>query len=476
MNIWCSSSFPAIPSNNHLSENFFDGITKPRPTQLCEQIGHVVTKPLVANDSTGVLNQSDSICPRQKQMRPTRLLLSLGLLTSTGLSAHPPVSPHAQKVVETIRQLRSIGLPPSDELEGGPPAKVPGLLRALNQELKALIIEDLNDHARHAVPGEDEILEQLTAAGWEEIPSHKWNAYGEIGQIKFDWKTEYDPGILIVSTQLWLPCGSIDPDSAIYVFRGMARQWQLVLAVESDFNPTGDRDETGMQYRISPPDTNGHWFLVLARVPPSCRRPHNVLRYKALKPGPNPEEPIVLLSGRETTSPFFEPPFRINVESDWFAITHGGLRKLDGEPGIAVLRYDLSDYLVRRVAPVALTPEDFLDQWAQMSWDEARRWTRPISDSSLREWHQKLSGLASDSTEIESVRRCSGTAESDQKWLLELSIDERLNPSLSDQYLYVEVAKRSGIFSLDAVYKSHPRGCAGKTPLTPMVDHELPSW
>jgi hypothetical protein len=361
-------------------------------------------------------------------------------------------------------------------LENGPPAKVPGLLRVLNQELKALITEDLNDHGRHAVPGEDEILEQLTAAGWEEVPSHKWNAYGEIRQIKFDWKTEYEPGILIVSTQLWLPCGSTDPDSAIYVFRGMARQWQLVLAVESDFDPTGERDETGMQYRISPPDTSGHWFLVLARVPPSCRRPHNVLRYKALKPGLKPEEPLVLLSGRETTNPFFEPPFRIDVESDWFAITHGGLRKLDGEPGIAVLRYDLSDYRVRRVAPIALTPEDFLDQWAQMSWDEARRWTRPSSDSNLRDWHEKLNSLSSDSTEIESVHHCSGTAEGDQEWLLELSIDERLNPSLGDQYLHAEVAKRNGIFSLDAVYKSHPTGCPGKTALTPIVDHELPRW
>jgi len=26
--------FPSIPSNNRLSENLFDGITKPKPTQL----------------------------------------------------------------------------------------------------------------------------------------------------------------------------------------------------------------------------------------------------------------------------------------------------------------------------------------------------------------------------------------------------------------------------------------------------------
>ena len=53
--------------------------------------------------------------------------------------------------METIQQLRAIGLPNSTDLESGPPDKVPGLLRLLNQELKALIVEDLNDRNRHAV-------------------------------------------------------------------------------------------------------------------------------------------------------------------------------------------------------------------------------------------------------------------------------------------------------------------------------------
>jgi hypothetical protein len=54
--------------------------------------------------------------------------------------------------VEIIRQLRSIGLPNSIDFDSVPPDKVPGLLRLLNQELKALLVEDLNDRNRHAVP------------------------------------------------------------------------------------------------------------------------------------------------------------------------------------------------------------------------------------------------------------------------------------------------------------------------------------
>ena len=199
-------------------------------------------------------------------------------------------------------------------MESGPPAKVPGLLKLLNHELRALIAEDLNDTSRNAVPSEEEIMEQLTAAGWEEIPSHKWNAYGEIRHLEFDWEPGYEHGILIVSTQLWLPCGSPDPDSAIYVFQGAARHWELALAAESDFDPAGESDETGMQSEISPSDPGGRWFLIVAHVPPYCRRAHNVVRYMALRPGVKPDQPISLISGQESIHPFFQPPFQVRVD------------------------------------------------------------------------------------------------------------------------------------------------------------------
>ena len=124
--------------------------------------------------------------------------------------------------------------------------------------------------------------------------------------------------------------------------------------------------------------------MVLAHVPPSCRRAHNVLRYKALRPGANADQPTLLVSGRESISPFFKPPFRIHVDTDWFAVTRGKVRKLDGEPGIGISRYSVGDNQLSRMAPLALTPEDFLDQWVQLSWDDARRWTAP-EDSDLQD-------------------------------------------------------------------------------------------
>ena len=383
------------------------------------------------------------------------------------------VSLHARKAVEAIQQLRAIPIDHSGR-DSGPPGKVPGLLRNLNAELKALIVENLSDARRRQLLTETELLDQLRAAGWEEIPSHKWDAYGEIHRIRFDWKTDYDPALLVVSTELWLPCGSADPDSAIYVFRESGRKWNLVLATESDFNPTSDESDSGMQYRISPPDDSGEWFLVVGHVPPSCNPDQTVLRYKVLRPGPNPDQPALVTSGREVVDPWYDPAFQIRAESDWFSVTEGKRRKLDREAGVAIIRYAVNRNEARRIHPLALSPEDFLDQWAQLAWDEAKQWAR--DPAQLQTWHAKLAGLDSGSAEIESAERCSDSRDGDQTWLVELSIDEQPNPQLGVKSLFVDVAKRNGVFWIDGVHPSHPPGCQGRTRLLPGKVTTLPVW
>jgi hypothetical protein len=408
-------------------------------------------------------------------VRPFAVCLTLVALACSHSACAQQVSPNAQKAVETIRQLRMITLPNS-MLEEAPPARVPGLLRQLNQHLRALIVEDLNDGTKHSLPGEEEILEQLRIAGWEEISSQKWNAYGEIRRIKFDWKLGYEPTMLIVSTQLWIPCGNSDPDSAVYVFQGTGRKWNLLLVADSDFDPAGTDDDTGMQYRISPPDDDGKWFMALAHLPPSCRMDRTVLYFKVLRPGVNADKPDVLLTRRDKIHPQFAPAFQVDVETDWFAITEGKIRRLDGEPGVSILRYELSGNQVQRIAPLAVLPEDFLDQWVQSSWNDAKKWTKESPETTLQDWHTKLSRLEVDSAEFESTYQCRKTTNGDENWLVQLWIDQKQNPSTKEERLFLQVAKRNGIFYVDAV-DSAPTECAGKkTPHTPLTHLSLPLW
>jgi hypothetical protein len=66
----------------------------------------------------------------------------VALLLACSTAAAQQVSPRAREVVQTIRELRTIGLPNAEEIGSGPPPKVPGLLRQLNHQLKVLITKE----------------------------------------------------------------------------------------------------------------------------------------------------------------------------------------------------------------------------------------------------------------------------------------------------------------------------------------------
>jgi hypothetical protein len=408
-------------------------------------------------------------------MRSTCVLFAILLTACTSLSARS-VSPAARRAVQTIQKLRAIDVSNSHDVDGAPPPKIPYLLRQLNQELQALIIEVLNDQSQDTLPNEEEVLNHLRVAGWQELPSNKWTAYGEIRKIKFDGSSENDPTVLIVSTQLWLPCASTDPDSEIYVFHGVSRRWELVLATDSDFDPAGNADEGGLQYAISPSDSKGHWFLAVAQLPPSCHGERDVLNYKVLRPGTNPDKPIVLVAQRELIDTRFEPIFRLQVQDDWFAITEGKKRMLGRGTGIRILRYAVDNNKIRRIAPLAVYPEDFLDEWVQLSWEDARQWAAGSSEGSLKKWQSRLKAVSKDQLEIEFVRHCSGTEDSDGTWLIALAVDSQTDLSMEDKHVYVQVEKKNNIFSVNNIQQSLAAGCAGKILPTLREERELPNW
>jgi hypothetical protein len=211
-------------------------------------------------------------------------------------------------------------------------------------------------------------------------------------------------------------------------------------------------------------------------LPPSCRGASNTLSYKVLRPGDVADKPEVLLTVRDKIDREFDPPFRLDLQLDWFAVTEGIRRKLDGERGVSISRYQIIGRRLQQLAPLALSAEDFLDHWIQLNWVDASGWTTAASNAGIREWHSKLNGLEFDSTEMKSVRLCSGTTEGDQSWQIELWIDRQLNPSMKQEEVFIEIARKNGVYWVNAVDDTRPSRCEGKTPLKPYKDRSLPSW
>jgi len=406
-------------------------------------------------------------------MRKFVISLAACLCLSIQLRAQQ-ASALARETVETIRDLRAVGIPEHSDMNG-PPAQVPALLRTLNRQLRTLIIDTLNDSTRHGVVSEGEIFAQLRAAGWQELPDQRWNAYGEILAIRFDYQLGEDPGILIVTTRLWIPCGA-DPDASIYVFQGHARRWQLLAAVDADYAAVGD-DPGGLQYLLLPQDSSGNWYLAVANSPPSCRYelPPSV-RYRLISQGASPDKLAVLLDERESLNPRFSPPFRLRAEFDWFSVTRGKIRKLDGEPSVAIARYSLTAGKLSRTSPIALTPEDFLEEWTQLGWDVAAQWSDAPASSDVQTWHEKLNRLAEDSTEFKAVYSCEPLNGADATWLLLLWVDRQLNPSTAEERFFVLVSKRLGAFYVDDMRSSRIPGCSSHPLPRSMDDLTLPGW
>ena len=156
-------------------------------------------------------------------------------------------------------------------------------------------------------------------------------------------------------------------------------------------------------------------------------------------------------------------------------MTTGRERKLDGEPSVSIARYEIVGDQFRRVQPLAMTPEDFLDEWVRLGWEEAARWSSQSGEADLQMWHSNFNSLASDSTEIEFVQSCHEQRKADKVWLVSLWIDQRRNPTIKDERLYIVVSERQRAFFVDAVSTSRPAGCAGKSrPLA--TNWTLPEW
>jgi hypothetical protein len=118
--------------------------------------------------------------------------------------------------------------------------------------------------------------------------------------------------------------------------------------------------------------------------------------------------------------------------------------------------------------------ENFLDQWVQLPWDEAKRWTKP--DSSLEGLHSRLSKLLPDSAEIQSVHGCSGNDGDGSTWVIKLWIDRHGNQMDRDETSYIEISLANGIFHVDAAFGSPPKSCPGEFPPYHPYDEPLPYW
>lgn len=373
-----------------------------------------------------------------------------------------------------IEQLRAINTRDEGYPTGDVPPAAQKLLPLFKQGLRERINHSLNAHAASSPDIlRSFILADLAAGGIESFSAQEFennynpdaDKFGYLYDVEVRQPTRH-PDLLAVVTSITVPCGS---DSSLNLFQRSGASWKLILIGETN----GYTEVTGaqgmFQFAVSPPNANGDWFVVTANVNPWCSSNWQALRYQVLRPGDSPLHPRVLHEESRGIYLGADQPYRLTVNPNGLQIHNVASQALDSSilTRVHVQKYEVAGDTVTRIPPLALTPEDFLDEWVDMKWEEASRWTSGSDTAQLQRWHDRLGRAESNDsyTEFDFVQPCPSSP-NNLRWqiglLLEGSGEKELPEDLPDE-LFFTVIKREGAFFLNGVVTDRPEGCPGKS-------------
>jgi hypothetical protein len=244
------------------------------------------------------------------------------------------------------------------------------------------------------------------------------------------------------------------------------------MAVENNDYPQVNGAQDYFEYAISPKDQQGDWYVVAAEIPGWCTSCWSGIHYKVLRPGPTLGAPKVLLNGEDGVYRCGEPAYKLVLEPAGFRIDYVAGEWLDFElfTTIQADRYVVSSDHVSRIAPIAYTPQDFVNAWTQMPWNEALRWSGPAQLASHESWHDLLQpdsdkrylGLS----KIEFVQPCNNPP---TRWQIGLTADR---DNAESPRLFFTVSMKRDSFNLEGIDVERPPGCPGEAPPSKTLDWE----
>jgi hypothetical protein len=256
------------------------------------------------------------------------------------------------------------------------------------------------------------------------------------------------PGLLIATTEVDIPEGE---SWSFYAFDREQGAWKLRLAVESL-----DSSDDNVDTDVLPPYTisrlaSGSWYAVVAAVDVDS----SLMTYRALGPSVNPYSPTTLFTATKTITN--AESVKISARPDGFGVAYLGQASLEMVgPRAHLDNYQFEGSAARRIAPLALTPEAFLDEWQALPWEEAMRWTVHPNES-MQSWHLKLHDAGGGHTDLLFVQPCPQPGKS--QLIYNFDSSEKQTP---DEKITFTVLKSGNEFELASVDRKRPAGCPGR--------------
>ena len=247
------------------------------------------------------------------------------------------------EIKETISRLQSFLDPDPPQVEMRVSPEMSTLHRRLKHELRDFIIDALNRGA--------DVQTQLARAGVH-IASEEGNRpYGQIHEVKVDWKPNGLSTWAAFTTTLGIKCGE---DSSLYLLQRNGDVWHLRLAMESNMQLGIDSALGYFQYAVSQAGPDGHFFVVGADVNPWCSSNWQQLRFEAFALDASGTASKVLSKSSDIFLGGY-PPYKLSIQNHVFTLEFAA----QGEPGEVrthLISYSVEGSSAMRVAPIATKP------------------------------------------------------------------------------------------------------------------------
>jgi len=374
-------------------------------------------------------------------------------------------------VAKTVRALKAAPIPYPD---------FPVVIAPQTQALLAQLKTQLRDLAEEAIRSQGNrgndpreiraaIVEQLRVAGIVVGPDKTIDygnsadaTYGDILRIEVT-NPEGHPDLIGVRITLGIACGD---DSSLYLFQAQGRDWKLILAWGVDEYGAVSQALGHFAYAVSPPDQGNHWYVLTASINPYCSSVWRTLHFQVMRTGPVATKPAVVFEHEEIGR--WDHPLDVEAHPRWLRVNFMAWQKLDSLRNYRehVEEYAIGDEGLKRVAPIAWAPQNFLDEWLDMPWGQAAQWANRAASSSLKQWHDRLGGDARDgySSEVLFVQPCD-EGEPATRWQIGVSVDTLPKSAPLPKHLYFSVSARAkDLYLVDDVSSRRAPGCPGETP------------
>jgi len=343
---------------------------------------------------------------------------------------------------------------------------------AINEAIDAFMLcedlgsKDVHDKPKSIESGLADLLKGNREKMWETIsadnlPEVADRVYGRALGIKVRTVLP-EPLTVAVQVSFGVNCGD---DNFLLVYEAGKTKWQRVLDWQS-----GDYDEISgafgdfFDYQLIPQATQDGWAIAVAHGMPWCTSRWSGFDLDVIQPERGKTSQKVLMHTNKGYVRENDPVMKSTPDGFQLRLEVGTVES-DIMTRVGIFRYRVVGGQVERIQPVANNGRDFVDQWLQVPWSEAVKWSDSTFATSLQkehdtvyEWSKTTTG-DSPSLSYGPVVGCSDRKDHFQMTLFAVKLLNQRQIPVSTTYFQIEQGKNS-FTMLSASQKADPL-CGG---------------